>query len=372
MNQHDEELLDPAMDGAPMQRADATADLSDDADGVDIALDASGDNPADVPADVPENIEADIDFSEVEIAQDLTKPATAVTPAGVLALAPTPIEGRLRHAALSVPDETDECSGFTLFGRRIKSMLYTTDVAVIKNSNADAIFAVYPFTAQPAITQALLTVAECPVFVGVGGGTTTGKRSVQLAAVSEMQGAAGVIVNSPATPEMVEQIAGMVDIPVIATVVRCDAKAHAKVKAGAKILNVAAGKETPAVLRELREHYPNLPLIASGGRSSLSVHETIAAGANAVIWTPPSAQQLQADMMKRYRAAEQEPGAEPEAAVFDPISAASENPLESARADVPIPDELIARVQNAREKRSNRRHSALSFFFPKGDKDQKK
>ncbi len=80
---------------------------------------------------------------------------------------PLPIDGRLRKAALRMPDEIEEASGFTLFGRRIKSLIYTTDVAVIRNSNADAVFAVYPFTPQPAITQALLTVAECPVFVGV-------------------------------------------------------------------------------------------------------------------------------------------------------------------------------------------------------------
>lgn len=320
--------------------------------------------PVPVPAEVPGDVDASIDFSEVEIADELAEPSAVITPSGVLPLEPAPIEGRLRRAALSVPEEMAESGGFTLFGRRIRSLLYTTDVAVIKNSNADAIFAVYPFTGQPAITQALLTVAECPVFVGVGGGTTSGKRSVQLAAVSEMQGAAGVIVNSPATPELVEQIVSMVDIPVVATVLRCDADAHAKVAAGAKILNVAAGKETPAVLRALREHYPNLPLIASGGRSSLSVRETIAAGANAVIWTPPSAQQLQADMMKRYREAEEAPGPEPTAAVFDPVTAADVNPLESARADVPIPDELIARVHNAREKRARRREK-LGFFFSK-------
>lgn len=317
-----------------------------------------------VPAEVPGDVDASIDFSEVEISDELAEPSSIITPSGVLSLDPAPIEGRLRRAALSVPEEMAESGGFTLFGRRIRSLLYTTDVAVIKNSNADAIFAVYPFTAQPAITQALLTVAECPVFVGVGGGTTSGKRSVQLAAVSEMQGAAGVIVNSPATPELVEQIASMVDIPVVATVVRCDASAHKKVAAGAKILNVAAGKETPAVLRALRERYPNLPLIASGGRSSLSVRETIAAGANAVIWTPPSAQQLQADMMKRYREAEEAPGPDPTSAVFDPVTAADVNPLESARADVPIPDELIARVHNARQKRAKRREK-LGFFFAK-------
>lgn len=318
------------------------------------------DAPVQVPAEVPESIEATIDFSEVEFAEEFAEPVTAITPGGVLPLEPAPIEGRLRKAALSVPDEMDECSGFTLFGRRIKSMLYTTDVAVIRNSNADAIFAVYPFTAQPAITQALLTVAECPVFVGVGGGTTAGKRAVQLAAVSEMQGAAGVIVNSPASPEMVEQIASMVDIPVIATVVRCDDVAHAKVKAGARILNVAAGKDTPAVLRQLREHYPNMPLIASGGRSSLSIRETREAGANAVIWTPPSAQQLQADMMKRYR----EMGATPEGPILDPIKASAENPMESARADVPIPDEQLAKAHSPRQRLRKSRPGG--FFFPRG------
>ena len=174
------------------------------------------DGPIAVSAEVPETIEATIDFSEVELADEFSEPELAVTPGGLLPMEPSPIEGRLRKAPLRVPDELEECGGFTLFGRRIKSLLYTTDVAVIRNSNADAIFAVYPFTAQPAITQALLTASEAPVFVGVGGGTTTGKRAVQLAAVSEMQGAAGVVVNSPAPPEMIEQICAIIDIPVIA------------------------------------------------------------------------------------------------------------------------------------------------------------
>ncbi len=46
------------------------------------------------------------------------------------------------------------------------------------------------------------------------------------------------------------------------------------------------------VVRELRKHYPNLPLIAPGGKTPESIRETIAAGANAIIWTPPSAKRL--------------------------------------------------------------------------------
>lgn len=301
--------------------------------------------PIDVPAEVHEDIVASVDFSEVELADEFTEPQVAVTPNGLLPMEPLPIDGRLRKAALRMPDEIEEASGFTLFGRRIKSLIYTTDVAVIRNSNADAVFAVYPFTPQPAITQALLTVAECPVFVGVGGGTTTGKRSVQMAAVSEMQGAAGCVVNSPATAEMVEHITNIADIPVIATVVRCDDDAHAKVRAGAKILNIAAGKNTPQVLRELREHYPNLPLIAPGGKTPESIRETIAAGANAIIWTPPSAQQLQTDMMQRYRKMKEDATpviSRDDVPIIDQVAAAEVSQVENMNPDVPIPDEVIS------------------------------
>ena len=257
--------------------------------------------PIDVPAEVHEDIVASVDFSEVKLADEFTEPQVAVTPNGLLPMEPLPIDGRLRKAALRMPDEIEEASGFTLFGRRIKSLIYTTDVAVIRNSNADAVFAVYPFTPQPAITQALLTVAECPVFVGVGGGTTTGKRSVQMAAVSEMQGAAGCVVNSPATAEMVEHITNIADIPVIATVTEDDEITECKILAGAAIINVAAGARTAQVVASIRAHHPEIPILASGGGREDRILATIDAGADAITWTPPSAQQLQSQMMAKYR-----------------------------------------------------------------------
>ena len=241
---------------------------------------------------------------------------------------PEPIEGRLRKAPLRVPDNYEECSGFTLFGRRIRTLLYSTDVAAIRNSNADAIFAVYPFTAQPAITQALLTVAEAPLFVGVGGGTTTGRRAAELAAVSEMQGAAGVVLNSPATPEMVAQVASTVDIPVIATITRFDNEAAEKIQSGARVINVAAGRRTPEVIAELRAAFPALPIIATGGRDDATAAATIAAGANALIWAPPSVVELQRDMMVRYR----------EKAEVAAEAAGEERPVATVVPDMPVAD----------------------------------
>ena len=119
--------------------------------------------------------------------------------------------GTLRSHLLTVPKCISECSGIRIFGRRIKSLVFSTDVAIIKNVNADAIIAVYPFTPQPSITQAIISVSEVPVFVGVGGGMTNGDRSVRLAEYSEHQGASGVVVNAPITNETIAKMKQVVE-----------------------------------------------------------------------------------------------------------------------------------------------------------------
>lgn len=211
------------------------------------------------------------------------------------------VEGRLTSPVARVPEAIERCGGITVKGRNIRSLAYTTDVAVIRNCNANAILAVYPFTGEPIITQALMAVAQQPLFVGVGGGTTTGPRVVELAMMAEMQGAAGVVLNAPASVETVESTMAVIDIPVVATVVADDETAEQKILAGAAIINVAAGKRTAEVVASIRARHPEMPIMASGGRTDESILATIAAGADAVTWTPPSAQELQWSMMARYR-----------------------------------------------------------------------
>ena len=63
-------------------------------------------------------------------------------------------------------------------GRKIRSLVFSTDLAVICHCDADAVLAVYPFTCQPAITQALVAASQRPVFNGVGGSITQGERCV--------------------------------------------------------------------------------------------------------------------------------------------------------------------------------------------------
>ena len=160
--------------------------------------------------------------------------------------------GTLRNHSIRLPHCIRECSGIRIFGMRIKSIAFTTDVAIIKNINADAIIAVYPFTPQPAISQAVIGISDVPVFVGVGGGITGGDRSVRLAIEAENQGAFGVVVNAPISNEVISRIKEVVDIPVIATIVSDQMDIRSRIEAGADFLNVSGAAATPQIVRRIR------------------------------------------------------------------------------------------------------------------------
>ena len=180
-------------------------------------------------------------------------------------------------------------------------MIFTTDIAIIRSCNADAVLAVYPFTPQQIISQSIINVAPMPVFVGVGGGITNGVRSAMIAKDAEGDGAWGVVVNAPVTNENIEMIANMVDIPVIATVIHESVDVQARLDAGVSILNVSAAARTPQVVRKIREKFPKVPIIATGGPTADSILATIEAGAECISYTPPSTAEIFADIMKSYR-----------------------------------------------------------------------
>ena len=211
------------------------------------------------------------------------------------------IKGTLRNHVVEVPSVIRDCGGIKIFGKRIKSLLFSTDVAVIRNTNADAIIAVYPFTPQPLITQALVMAADVPVFCGVGGGITQGKRVINLAMDAEFKGAMGVVVNAPTSNEIIRKIRATIDIPVVVTVVSEDENITERIEAGATILNVSGGKNTAQIVRNIRSRYPEFPIIATGGPTIALIKETIEAGANAITYTPPSSASIMGDLMDKYR-----------------------------------------------------------------------
>ena len=207
----------------------------------------------------------------------------------------------LRQDIVQMPEVIKECSGIRIYGRRIRSILFTTDVSIIANHNADAILAVYPFTPVPAIIKSIMMVASVPVLAGVGGGLTTGVRSANMSLLSESEGAYAVVVNGPTTVETIEEINKVIDIPIIYTVVSDKSDIKSRIEAGVDILNVSCGVETPKVIEKIRKEYPDFPIMATGGPTEESIRQVIAAGANAITYTAPSNGELFKGKVEKYR-----------------------------------------------------------------------
>jgi len=205
----------------------------------------------------------------------------------------------VRKKMIELPSNIQQATGIRIHGKLIKSIIFTTDIVAIRNNNADAIMAVYPFTPQPVITQAITFASDKPVMMGVGGGTTKGKKVVELALHAEFQGALAIVLNAPTVAQTISEIYEITDIPIIATTLNADIEA--KVLAGAHIVNVSASLRTPAVVREIRKNFPDLPIIATGGPSEYTILQTIEAGANAITYTPLSISELMKNLMGQYR-----------------------------------------------------------------------
>jgi len=209
--------------------------------------------------------------------------------------------GKLRNHMVEIPEQINNCGGIRIFGRVIKSLVFSTDIAIIRNINADAVVAVYPFTPQPIISHALIMASDIPVFCGVGGGTTSGGRVVHLASSAEFQGAFGVVLNSPTPNLTIEKVRDVIDIPIVITVVSEYDDIAARLEAGAAILNVSAAAKTPWLVEKIKKAHSNAGIIATGGPNIQSITDTINAGADAVTWTPPTTGEIFKGMMARYR-----------------------------------------------------------------------
>jgi len=193
------------------------------------------------------------------------------------------------------------CNGISINGQTIKSILFSTDMAIIENSDADAVLAVYPFTPSLRIIKSLIDFSGKPVICGVGGGRTQGKTSFKIALAAEQAGACGLIVNQPFKNRHIEQIKKTTQIPVISSVSIIDFSFSARINAGTDIFNVTGGYKTPEIIKRINYAVPGIPIMATGGKNRESIVAAIGAGADAIVLTPPTPGDLFKNIMGRYR-----------------------------------------------------------------------
>jgi PII-like signaling protein len=209
--------------------------------------------------------------------------------------------GKLRYFQIKVPEVIEECTGITIFSRLVKSLVFTTDLALIRNTNADAVLAIYPFSSMPPVNNALISYADMPVFCGIGGLGMGVEKLVDVAKHAEYAGAEGVVANVGVKPEEIARLKKELDIPVIVTVVSAGEGIERKLDSGADIINVSGADETCNIIKEVREAFPYVPIIATGGPNDETIKVTIRCGADAISFTPPTNAEIFRMQMKIYR-----------------------------------------------------------------------
>ena len=97
-----------------------------------------------------------------------------------------------------------------------------------------------------------------------------------------------MVCNTFIDDDTIRAIKATVEVPVVYTVVSEKVDLESKLAAGIDFVNVSGADRTPAIVAEIRARYPELPVIATGGPTEETILSTIAAGANAITFTPPS------------------------------------------------------------------------------------
>lgn len=237
----------------------------------------------------------------MNITHDMSNDLTEYDPESRQVDGPNPIENRISSSAARVPDIISCTSGITVQGRQLHSFAFTTDAAIIRKHQCRR-------HSRRISVHRRTSHHPGPTHRGPGPavrrrGRWHHHRPARHPTRHDGRdaGCAGVVLNAPAPPSTVYDVARITNTPVIATVLTCDDELDEKIEAGASIINVAAGRRTPDVVQQIRQRHPSIPLLASGGSTDESMAETIVAGANALTWTPPNAQEMQRSMMMRYR-----------------------------------------------------------------------
>lgn len=210
-------------------------------------------------------------------------------------------ESSLRTFLVEMPPLIYQVEGIRVFGRTLRSFLFSTDVALIRNTNADAVLAMYPFATQHAINASLLQAADMPVFVGIGSTSMPEDRMMRCAQDAEAAGASGIVLGAHTSNQTLSRLKKVLDIPIVVTVASEKENVDARVDNGADILNISGARRTPEIISGVKARYSYIPIIATGGPTEATILETVKAGADAISFTPPSVADIFSKQMEIFR-----------------------------------------------------------------------
>lgn len=200
-----------------------------------------------------------------------------------------------------IPDVIAESPGIQVGNHLVHSILLSTDLAYIQNLEADSIMTVNPFNKSNELDKVIVDFASKPVFCDIGGGLLREEQTIKLAKGAFDVGAAGVVITKPTAPEIIKNIRAEIDGTLIYTIMFDAEPIQDLLDAGVDIFNISTGEITVDTVAKIRDRFPEMKIMASGGPHDSSIRETIKAGADAIVFNPPTATEILRTVFDEYR-----------------------------------------------------------------------
>lgn len=207
----------------------------------------------------------------------------------------------LTASKFNIPSAIQESAGIRIGEKLIKSVLLSTDLSYIQNLNADAVMIVNPFDKSNILDQAIIEFSRRPVFCDIGGGLLREEKTIKLATGAVEAGAAGVLITRPTQPKIINRIRYKIEGKILYTIMFDGEPVEELLDAGVDILNISTGEITSKSVFRIRDIQPHIPVMASGGPHDSTIRETIEAGANAIVFNPPTATEILRSIFDEYR-----------------------------------------------------------------------
>lgn len=200
-----------------------------------------------------------------------------------------------------IPEAIYECRGIQIGSKSIRSILLSTDLSFVENITADSIMAVHPFEKSGKMDKVLIDYCQKPVFSDIGGGLMNQHKTIEAALKASKAGAAGLVISKPTPPEVISEVRSKVDNLLIYTVIFNEEPIEQLYDAGVDIFNVATGEFTAESVFSIKNRVPNIHIMASGGPYNSTIRETIQAGAEAIVFNPPTATEMMRSVFDDFR-----------------------------------------------------------------------
>jgi hypothetical protein len=176
--------------------------------------------------------------------------------------------------------------GVNINGTTIYSILCIKSERQIKETEADAILADFWLAPDKKRLMNLVSATQKPIFISLKKGVSKTEKIIYKAKMYEEAGVSAIFTSNLITPSVIEKIRSSIEIPIISKSDPNPESIIAKHRAGADIICIMGMEISRDLLETVKQTFPFLSFLSFSGNSEEIIVNSLASGADAIIYNP--------------------------------------------------------------------------------------